>query len=426
MTISSDTPYDVVISGGGMNGLTLSLALESAGLRCVLIEKDRPENLLDVSYDGRASAIASACFRQWEALGLGPRLRPHCGLMTEIVVTDTSLPGANTKYSGSPFILHFWAQAGRERARFTEANEPLGYLIENRQIRAALYESLSKTAVSIITHSAIKSVTNTSGFSEIIVNTGQTLKARLVVAAEGRNSPLRNKANIGVTRWSYGQSALVLTVALSRPHNQVAYEHFLPNGPFAVLPMTQNRACIVWTETNERARALIMAPGDTLKSHLVRRMGNFLGEIDILGNAFCYPLDMMLAHEMISDRLALVGDSAHSIHPIAGQGLNLGLKDVAALAQVLSEAHQRGEDIGSSLVLDRYSRWRRFDTVSTTLATDGFVRLFSNNDPLMRLGRGLGMGLVNVSKPMRDWFIKTAGADGGDQPRLLQGIRLMA
>jgi 2-octaprenyl-6-methoxyphenol hydroxylase len=418
-------PYDVVISGGGMNGLTLALALHSVGLTIAVIEKDRPENLLDVTYDGRASAIAYACYRQWEALGLGPRLKPHCGPMTEIVVTDTSLPGINTKHSASPFILHFWSQKALMREASENDYEPLGYLIENRQIRAALFEAIAQTSVVVKTQTSIQSAIANTGFSDVSLDNGESLKARLVVSAEGRNSSLRDAAKIGVTRWNYGQSAIVLTIALSKPHNNVAYEHFLPHGPFAVLPMTENRACIVWTESNERANTLIKAGTDTLKTHLDRHMGDFLGEVEILGKAFCYPLDLMLAHEMVSDRLALLGDSAHGIHPIAGQGLNLGLKDTAALAQVLSEAHGRGEDIGSSLVLDRYSRWRRFDTVSTTLATDGFVRLFSNNNPLIRLGRGMGMGIVNGTKPMRDWFIKTAGADSGDQPRLLQGLSLL-
>jgi len=425
MSVEDSKPFDVIISGGGMNGLTLGLALQSAGLSVCIVEKDKPEALMDVSYDGRASAIAYACFRQWEALGLGPALRPHCGPMTDILVTDTKLPGINTKSSKSPFILHFWAEIDTDRTAQDEPQEPLGYLIENRQIRAALFEAVSKTQVQLKTQTAIKSVKTGAGLSEVQLDNGHIIKSRLVVAAEGRNSPLRDAANIGVTRWSYGQSALVLTVGLSRPHNQIAYEHFLPHGPFAVLPMTNNRACIVWTETNERAKALMAASSETLKRHFERRMGDFLGDVEILGQAFCYPLDLLLAHEMIADRLVLVGDSAHGIHPIAGQGLNLGLKDVAALAQILAEAHQRGEDIGSQLVLERYSRWRRFDTVTTTLATDGFVRLFSNNHPLIRLGRGLGMNIVNASKPMRDWFIKTAGADSGDQPRLLQGLSVL-
>ncbi len=414
--MNTPEPLDVIIVGAGMAGMTLALALESGGLKVALIEKQPFEAQLDIGYDGRASAIAYACFRQWKALGVGEALEPLACRMDEIFVTDGRLPGPATGRP-LPFFLHFTAGEISDRT----GDEPLGYMLENRHIRKALHDRIIARGIRLIAPAAVIDNREDGSFAEVDLDTGETLKAPLVVSAEGRKSRLRDKAGIGHVNWDYDQSAVVCTVQMERPHNHVAYEHFLPTGPFAILPLNDNRACIVWSEKHAKAKAL-MAVGDELfHEHLVARFGEFLGEISLVGPKFIYPLGLGLAEEMHKGRLALLGDSAHGIHPIAGQGLNLGLKDVAALAEVLIEAARLGEDIGSDLVLERYARWRRFDNVSTSAIMDGFVRLFSNDNPVVRLVRDAGMGLFNRVPALRSFVMEDAGAATGDLPKLLRG-----
>ncbi len=407
---------DVIIVGAGMAGMTLALALESGGLKVALVEKQPFAEQLDIGYDGRASAIAYACFRQWKALGVGEALEPLACRMDEIFVTDGRLPGAATGRP-LPFFLHFTAGEISDRT----GDEPLGYMLENRHIRKALHDRIVARGIRLIAPAAVIDNREDGSFAEVDLDTGETLRAPLVVSAEGRKSRLRDAAGIDHVNWDYDQSAVVCTVQMERPHNHVAYEHFLPTGPFAILPLNDNRACIVWSEKHAKAKAL-MAVGDELfHEHLLARFGEFLGEIGTVGPKFIYPLGLGLAEEMHKGRLALLGDSAHGIHPIAGQGLNLGLKDVAALAEVLIEAARLGEDIGSDLVLERYARWRRFDNVSTSAIMDGFVRLFSNDNPVVRFVRDAGMGLFNRVPALRSFVMEDAGAATGDLPKLLRG-----
>ena len=224
--------------------------------------------------------------------------------------------------------------------------------------------------------------------------------------------------------WDYPQTGVVATVRMQKPHEGVAHEYFLPGGPFAILPLTDNRASLVWTESRTRGEALKTARPEIFQAHLMRRFGDFLGEVTVEGPVFTYPLSLQLAERFVAPRAALLGDAAHGIHPIAGQGLNLGLKGAAALAEVLVDAARLGEDIGSVQVLERYARWRRFDTVMLAAATDIFVRLFSNNNPLLRLARGAGMSVVNRIGPARRFFMQDAGGATGDLPRLLRGEAL--
>ena len=408
--------YDVIIVGAGMAGMTLALALKSGGLEVALVEKQPFDDMLDVSFDGRASAIAYACFRQWKALGVGDALEPLSCRMDEIFVTDGHLPGASAP-APLPFFLHFAAGEISDRS----GDEPLGYMVENRQVRKALYEAIQASDIRLITPAAVIDNREDGSFAEVDLDTGETLKAALIVSAEGRRSSLREKAGIKHIHWDYDQSAVVCTVQMERPHNHVAYEHFLPTGPFAILPLNDNKACIVWSETHAKAKALIQVDDALFFDHLLARFGEFLGEISLVGGKFIYPLGLGLAEEMHKGRLALLGDSAHGIHPIAGQGLNLGLKDVAALAEVLIEAARLGEDIGTDLVLERYAKWRRFDNVSTSVVMDGFVRLFSNGNPLLRAVRGVGIGLFNRVPTLRKFVMEDAGAATGDLPKLLRG-----
>ncbi len=408
--------FDVIIVGGGMAGLTLALALDKGGLDAALVERQPFAEQLDAAFDGRASAIAYACFRQWKALGVGNALEPDACRMDEIFVTDGHWPGASSP-KPLPFFLHFLAGEIGDRT----GNEPLGYMVENRRVRQALHEAVLASGVRLIVPAGVTTLREDGAFAGIDLDTGETLRASLVVSAEGRHSSLRQKAGIGYINWDYDQSAVVTTVHMERPHNNVAYEHFLPGGPFAILPLTGNRACIVWGESHAKAKALMQVDDGLFFDHLQARFGEFLGEVEIVGPKFIYPLGLGLAEEMHKGRLALLGDSAHGIHPIAGQGLNLGLKDVAALAEVLTLAARAGEDIGSDLVLERYARWRRFDNVMTSVVMDGFVRLFSNGNPLIRAVRDAGMGLFNRIPSLRKFVMEDAGAATGDLPRLLRG-----
>jgi len=411
-----DTHLDVIIAGGGMAGMTLALALQSGGLHVALVERQPYAEQLDVGFDGRASAIAYACFRQWNALGVGPAIAERACRMDEIMVTDGHLPGAASR-KPLPFFLNFKAEEISGRTD----DEPLGYMVENRHVRQVLYDAVRERHINLIVPAGVVDVRDTGGLAEVTLDTGQVLKASLVVSAEGRRSRLRDQAGIGHINWDYDQSAVVTTVQMQRPHNNVAYEHFLPSGPFAILPLTENRACIVWSEKHAQAKALVAMDDGLFYDHFISRFGEFLGEVTIVGERFLYPLGLGLAEEMHKGRLALLGDSAHGIHPIAGQGLNLGLKDVAALAEVLIEAARLGEDLGSELVLERYARWRRFDNVSTSVIMDGFVRLFSNGNPLLRTVRDVGMGLFNRVPGLRQFVMEDAGAATGDLPKLLRG-----
>jgi 2-octaprenyl-6-methoxyphenol hydroxylase len=260
--------------------------------------------------------------------------------------------------------------------------------------------------------------------TRVSLEDGRILTAPLVVGAEGRGSIVRRAAGIGTIGWDYPQKGVVATVRLGRPHNGVAYEHFLPAGPFAILPLTDDRASLVWTERTGNADALRDARPEVFRSLLQRRFGEFVGRVEVEGPTFVYPLALQLAERLTATRTALVGDAAHGIHPIAGQGLNLGLKDAAALAQVLVDAARLGEDLGSEAVLKRYAAWRRFDNVTLAAATDLFNRLFSNDHPALRLARGAGMAVVNRIGPARRFFMQEAGGAVGELPRLLRGEAL--
>ena len=264
----------------------------------------------------------------------------------------------------------------------------------------------------------------TDGGAQVALADGRILSAPLVVGAEGRASPVREAAGIGSIGWDYGQTGIVATVRMQRPHQGVAHEYFLPGGPFAILPLTDNRASLVWTEKTDRAKALTSARPEIFQAHLARRFGSFLGEVTVEGQVFAYPLGLQLAERLYAPRAALLGDAAHGNHPIAGQGLNMGLKGAAALAQVLVDAHRLGEDIGSEVVLERYAQWRRFDTVILSAGMDAFVHLFSNDNPLLRIARGVGMSVVNRIAPARKMFMQEAGGALGDLPRLLRGEAL--
>ncbi|WP_332769991.1 UbiH/UbiF/VisC/COQ6 family ubiquinone biosynthesis hydroxylase [Phenylobacterium sp.] len=410
---------DVIIAGAGMAGATLALALKSGGLTPILIDPIVFDAQLAPTFDGRASAIAFAAFRQWRTLGLAADIEPHAQRIEQILVTDGTSPGAAAG-GPSPFYLRFDSGEIAERSE----GEPLGYMLENRRTRAALAAAVGRAGIEVLAPAKVASVVFEPRAARVTLDDGRALTAPLVVGAEGRSSVVRRAAGIGVVGWDYSQTGVVATVRLARPHQGVAHEYFLPGGPFAILPLTDDRASLVWTEPTARGAALKTARTEVFHAHLQRRFGDYLGEATLDGPVFSYPLSLQLAERLTGPRAALLGDAAHGIHPIAGQGLNLGLKGAAALAEVLVEASRLGEDLGSELVLERYARWRSFDTVMLAAATDVFTRLFSNDHPLLRLARGAGMAAVNRIAPARRFFMHDAGGALGDLPRLLRGEAL--
>jgi 2-octaprenyl-6-methoxyphenol hydroxylase len=410
---------DVIIAGAGIAGATLALALNRAGLKPVLIDPVVFDAQVAPAFDGRASAIAYAAFRQWRTLGVGEALSPHAQRIEQILVTDGSAPGAASG-PASPFFLRF------DSAEIADSSEgePLGYLLENRHIRAALAQAILDAGITVLAPAKVVSAVFGPREAVVTLADGRALHAPVAVGAEGRGSVIRTEAKIGAIGWDYPQTGVVATVRLERPHAGVAHEYFLPGGPFAILPLTGNRASLVWTESRARGAALKSARPEIFQAHLDRRFGDYLGEVRVEGPVFTYPLSLQLAERFTAPRAALLGDAAHGVHPIAGQGLNLGLKGAAALAQVLVEAMRLGEDIGSEAVLERYAAWRRFDTVTLSAGMDAFVRLFSNDNPLLRLARGAGMAVVNRIGPARRFFMTEAGGAVGDLPRLLKGEAL--
>ena len=400
---------DVVISGGGMVGLTLGLALAQGGFKTVVADLVPANTILDPRFDGRVSALAYASVRMLTALGVWEGLAPDAQPIREILVTD-GVAGR----PASPFSLHFDAAEVGAQA--------LGHIAENRHIRAALYGAVAaQKNLELIAPTSVTSIAVEGGGAIVRLQDGTEIAAPLVVAADGRESRLRGEIGIGVVGWSYPQTGIVATVEHEKPHNGVAYEHFLPSGPFAILPMTGNRSSLVWTEDKTKAPALLALDEAGFHEELVRRFGNHLGKISSAGHRWSYPLSFHLAREFVRPRFALAGDCAHGIHPIAGQGLNLGLKDAAALAEVLLDAGRLGRDIGALDTLKRYERWRRFDSFALAASTDALNRLFSNDIMPLRHLRDLGLGIVDAIGPSRRFFMRHAGGDVGKLPRLMKG-----
>lgn len=415
----ADDSLDVVIAGAGVAGATLALALVQAGFEVALVDAQPLETRIAPEFDGRASAIAYANFRQFRALGLAPALEPVAQPLTAIMVTDGPAPGAAARAPPTGFLRF-------DSAEIADRNdgEPLAWMIENRAIRAALGAALASAGVRTIAPAAVVGVDVGPREARVRLADGSTLAAPLAVGAEGRASTVREAAGIRAAGWRYGQDGVVATVALAEPHGGVAHEYFMGRSALAALPLTEGRASLVWNEPPARARALVEGSPEAFEAHLARRFGTYLGRPRLAGPRYAYPLSLQVAERLVAPRTALVGDAAHTVHPIAGQGLNLGLKGVACLAEVLAEARRLGEDWGSAPVLDRYARWRRFDTAAMAAATDLFVRMFSADDPLSRLARGVGMRAFGAAGPVRRLLMREAGGDLGELPRLLRGESL--
>jgi 2-octaprenyl-6-methoxyphenol hydroxylase len=415
MAASFDT--EVLIAGGGMVGLTLAAALGGAGIAVTVIEP-AAEAALDPAHDGRASAIAAGSRNLLEGAGAWADMAPEAAPILDIRVSD-GRPGRRA----APFFLHY---DHRALAGPASPAAPFGHIVENRVIRRALVARIAALpAVSVLAGRIAGPPELDPAGIAVALPDGRRLRAPLLVAADGRDSALRQAAGIAVTRWSYPQTALVATIGHALPHHGVAHEHFLPSGPFAMLPMTDDaeghRSSLVWTERAALAPAMLGLSDEAFAAQLMRRFGGSLGRLRLRGRRWSYPLALQHAARYVDRRLALVGDAAHLIHPIAGQGLNLGLRDVAALAEAVADARRLGLDIGAAPVLARYQRWRRFDNVMLAAVTDGLNRLFSNDLAPLRLARDLGLAAVDRLPGLKRFLMRDAMGVTGTLPRLIRG-----
>ncbi len=403
----SKLKFDVVIAGGGIAGMTLACGLSKFNFTVAVIDTVPHEAQVDQGFDGRSSAIAFSAFRMLEGLDLWSHMGFEAQPINEIRVSD----------GDAPLFLHF------DHEDLGEG--PLGYMVENRHTRQGLYEKASLLpSLKIFAPDKILSHKTGEKLSTLILESGIEIETSLVVGAEGRGSPLRQGAGIGVTNFGYGQTAIVATVSHQLPHNGVAHERFLCDGPFAILPLTGNRASLVWTTTDDLAKIILGLNARAFNAEIMKRTGTFLGEIKAIGGRWNYPLTLQLAEKYIENRLALIGDAAHGVHPVAGQGLNMGFRDIAALIEVLYDAREGAQDIGSSEVLKKYQRWRRTDNLVMTGVMDGLVRLFSNDILPLKKTRDLGLHIVNELPPLKRFFMRHARGTVGKLPRLLKGDAL--
>jgi 2-octaprenyl-6-methoxyphenol hydroxylase len=444
---------DVLVGGAGFAGLALGIALRQGLGESFAVTVADPALSAAQSKDPRATAIAAAARRLFEAIGVWDAVAALAQPILDMVVTDSKLNDAVR-----PTLLTFGGEV--------EPGEPFAHMIENRHLIDALVAKAKELGVTLkatavgsfdyryaadphpnpppfrgrehsrhgqpqqqTDHSRYdlplpergRSVEGVSRAIEVALADGEKISARLLVGADGARSNIREQAGIATHGWNYGQSAIVTTVAHERDHEGRAEEHFLPAGPFAILPLTGKRSSIVWTESTREAERMVALPDADFHDELEQRFGLQLGDIDVVGPRRAFPLGLFTARSFIAERLALVGDAAHIIHPIAGQGLNMGLRDVAALAEAVADSARLGLDIGGPDVLERYQRWRRFDTMTMGVATDGLNRLFSNHSDVLRLARDLGLGVVERIPALKRVFIREAAGFTGDVPKLLKG-----
>ena len=400
---------DVIIFGGGLVGLALASALDSSGLSCIVVDPADPEPRATASFDGRTSAVSSSSMRMLETIGVAARLaEPGCPIW-RIAVADGLKPGG----------LHF----------DPDDDTPLGFMHENRHLRAALHACAKEGKNSwLIWNSEVTGVDR--GDHEVVVSLkdGRKLGAPLLVAADGRNSRTREAAGINIARWKYDHQAIVSVLRHERAHENVAYEIFYTGGPFALLPMNDHKAghrsAIVWSVPGEDAAGWLALSDEDFALEAQAAMGGFLGKIEMLAPRSSFPLGFHHAAHITAKRLALIGDAAHAIHPIAGQGLNLGFRDVAALTQVLVEGARLGLDLGDQQLLERYQKWRSLDALSVAFATDSLTRIYAVPGAAASAIRRLGMSLFNRLSPLRQRMMNEARGTSGELPLLLRGLRI--
>ncbi len=400
---------DIIIVGGGLNGCAAALALAQIGQDVILIDAQPKEIFKAPEFDGRGYALALTSKNMLNVLGVWAEVADNSCPMLDIKVSD-----GRAGEGAGPFFVHF---------DHTEIEEgPMGYMLEDRFLRQALLRAIEKNPTILhLDQTTVVDQTIDAGGVSVELASGKTLTAKLLIGCDGRKSQVAARAGIKRSGHDYNQTSLVCAIKHELAHNNTAHQFFMPSGPLAILPLNDNCSSIVWTETTERA-AEISAMNDADYMACLRPcFGDFLGEISLKGGRFSYPLNLTLAERFVDHRVALVGDAAHGVHPLAGQGLNLGLRDIAALTEVLANAARRGEDIGTVNVLQRFQQWRRFDTSASVISTDTVNKLFSNDNPLLRTVRDLGLGVVNATPNLRRGLIRQAAGLTGDLPKMLQG-----
>jgi 2-octaprenyl-6-methoxyphenol hydroxylase len=394
---------DILVIGGGLAGLATAIAAAQEGFSCRVLDKGTCEAASDTRYDGRASAISESSVRLLKSLGAWEGMREAANPIEDILVVD-GFSDAKVHYDHS-----------------TMGDTPFGYIIPNANIRGALLQRAQALPnIHIDFQADIQSYHHDAHGVRVECADGTTHHAALMLACDGRFSKTRDWMGIDHRTVMYGQTAIVCTIAHAKPHHHVAVERFMPRGPFAILPMTENRSCIVWTEPDAMAKHMISLDEEAFLEELVLRSGDYLGEITLVSERFSYPLSLVQAQRYVGERSALVGDAAHGIHPIAGQGINLGYRDVAALRDVLLEAKRTGSDIGCAAVLEHYQQWRSFDAASMAVVMDGLVRLFSNDHAPVRIARRMGLRVVEKLTPTKQFFMMHAMGLLGDLPEFLQ------
>ena len=398
---------DIIIVGGGLNGSLMAIAAANIGFSTIVLDSKDNEASVENRFDGRSYALALSSVRLLKNLDIFKDIIDKSQPILDIKILDGKLVQGPSQFS-----LHF------------DNNEihdgPMGQMVEDRFIRKALLTKINKNEqIDYKFNSKVTEHKKQSGYISVTLDNGKKLDTKLLVGADGRNSELANRAEIKKSGWKYNQSALVCAIEHEADHNGVAWQYFMPSGPLAVLPMTGKRSCIVWTEQNANAKAINLFDETRYTKILAARLGNFLGKFKIIGDRHTYPLELSIADQFIDERLALIGDAAHSVHPIAGQGLNAGFKDIAVLAHIIQDAHHRGEDLGSLGVLKRYEEWRRFDSAQLAYSTDLFNKLFSNENEALRLARNIGLKLLDSIPVAKRNIIKEAAGITGELPRLM-------
>ena len=398
---------DIIIVGGGLNGSLMAIAAANIGFSTIVLDSKDNEVSGENRFDGRSYALALSSVRLLTNLNIFKDIIDKSQPILDIKILDGKLVQGPSQFS-----LHF------------DNNEihdgPMGQMVEDRFIRKALFTKINKNEqIDYKFNSKVTEHKKQSGYISVTLDNGKKLDTKLLVGADGRNSELANRAEIKKSGWKYNQSALVCAIEHEADHNGVAWQYFMPSGPLAVLPMTGKRSCIVWTEQNANAKAINLFDETRYTKILAARLGNFLGKFKIIGDRHTYPLELSIADRFIDERLALIGDAAHSVHPIAGQGLNAGFKDIAVLAHIIQDAHHRGEDLGSLGVLKRYEEWRRFDSAQLAYSTDLFNKLFSNENEALRLARNIGLKLLDSIPVAKRNIIKEAAGITGELPRLM-------
>ena len=398
---------DVLIVGGGLVGLTLAISAAQSGFQVVVADRDTLDNLTGVGFDGRVSSVAAGSANLFKALRVWEMVAPQAQPIHQIRVSDGQ----------APRFLHYDSD--------DLGGQAMGYIVENRILRQALHSAVNREDKIVLkTGTSLEKLETDSFRVAATLSDGTLVRAPLAVAADGRDSSVRLSSGIGATCKEYGQMGIVCTVAHEFDHEGIAHERFLHGGPFAILPMKGKKSSLVWVEKTELARELLRLKAEAFLDELRWRFGDFLGDLGLAGRVWSYPLSLSMARDLVAQRIVLVGDAAHAIHPIAGQGLNLGLRDAAVLVEVMDDARSIGLDIGDQGTLRRYSRWRRFDGLTMALVTDGLNRLFAHDSEIFRVMRNAGLTAVNSNRPLKALFQKHAMGLLGKLPKLLEGERL--